>query len=213
MRKPIQTFDLPGRVPFPEAYARMTARRNSIERGQNDNALFLLEHTPVITLGRDAKHEHIVCTSAQLDAAGIAVVPTDRGGGVTYHGPGQLVAYPVLDLKQWRCAVRWYLRMLEQVLIDQLAGYGLTGERIDGLTGVWVEGAKVAAVGIGVHRWVTFHGIALNVDPNLAHFGCIIPCGIPDRPVTSLRKLLGHAPPMAIIRHHFETHFRRHFDT
>jgi len=190
---------------------RLRARQRAVEDRTAPNTLFLLEHTPVITLGRNGGRKHILAGVQILAAEGIAVIETDRGGDVTYHGPGQLVAYPVLDLSQWRCSVGWYLRALEEVLIRLLAGYGLQGERQPGYTGVWIGGAKVAAIGISIHRWVTSHGIALNVQPNLGHFGLIIPCGIADKPVTSLERLLGRAPEMTEIMNRFETHFREVF--
>jgi lipoyl(octanoyl) transferase len=139
-------------------------------------------------------------------------VPVDRGGDVTYHGPGQLVAYPILDLKHWNPSVGWYLRALEQVVIDLVGEYGLVGERLEGFTGVWVGGAKVAAIGVGVHQWVTLHGLALNVNPDMRHWACIIPCGIADKPVISLAELLGSAPPMPEVMDRFEGHFRRVFE-
>lgn len=213
MRKPIDTLVLPGRVPYDEAYDRMMARRAAVERGQADNALFLLEHRPVVTLGREWKREHLLLSREEFAERGIDVTETNRGGGVTWHGPGQLVAYPVLDLRQWRCSVGWYLRALEQSVIDTLAGYGIAGERLAGFTGVWAGGAKVAAIGIGVRNWITFHGAALNIDPGMAHFRLIVPCGIGDKPVTSLRMLLGEAPPRAEVRARFEAAFRRVFET
>ena len=142
---------------------------------------------------------------------GVAVCETDRGGDVIYHGPGQLVAYPVLDLKSWKPSIQWYLRALEEILIRQLALYGVEGGREKGLTGVWVGGAKVAAIGIAIHRWTTCHGIALNVNPDLSRFGLIVPCGIADRPVTSLHKLLGHAPPIEQVADDFDRTFRGYF--
>lgn len=200
----------------PQPYRKMLelqhARVRGIQQQQASNALFLLEHEPVITLGRDAHENNLLLTPEALRAQGIAVEPTDRGGDVTYHGPGQLVAYPVLDLHQWQPSVGWYLRVLEQVLIDLLATYGLRGERIPGLTGVWCEGAKVAAIGIGVNRWVTLHGIALNVAPDMRHFGLIIPCGIANKPVTSLGELLGAPPPLAEVMSRFETCFMAAFE-
>lgn len=212
MRRPIQTLTLPGQAPYAEAYDRMMARRAAVERGQADNALFLLSHRSVVTLGRDWRQEHLQLSRDEFARRGIDVVETDRGGGVTWHGPGQLVAYPVLNLRQWRCSVGWYLRALEQAVIDTLAAYGVAGERLAGFTGVWTGGAKVAAVGIGVRNWVTFHGAAINVDPDMGHFGYIVPCGIADKQVTSLRMLLGSAPSLPEVRGHFEAAFRRVFD-
>lgn len=175
------------------------------------SALFLLEHTPVVTLGREWQEANLRMSRAAYAEAGIQLIETDRGGDVTYHGPGQLVAYPVLDLNQWRRSVTGYLRALEEALIALLATYGLPGERVDGLTGVWVRGAKVAAIGVGVRRWVTYHGISLNVAPNMAHFGTIIPCGIADKPVTSLALLLGEAPSMDEVMGRFDAAFRAQF--
>ena len=139
-------------IDYTEALRAQIARRIAIEESLLGNALFLLEHTPVITLGRNAHVEHILKDESELAEMGIALQKASRGGDVTYHGPGQLVAYPVLDLRQWRKSIRWYLRSLEDVVIGVLASYGIQGRRVEGLTGVWVEGAKVAAIGIGVHN-------------------------------------------------------------
>jgi lipoyl(octanoyl) transferase len=204
------------RIPEPQGYAamleRQLARHKAVVAGEAPNTLFLLEHTPVVTLGRESHTENLLLARAAYEADGIEVLETSRGGDVTYHGPGQLVAYPILNLNEWKLSVGWYLRTLESVLIDLLADYGLQGERVEGLTGVWVGGAKVAAIGIGLRRWTTFHGIALNVAPNMAHFKTIIPCGIADRPVTSLALLLGSAPDLNEVASGFKKHFRRHFD-
>lgn len=200
----------------PQAYAamleRQLARHKAVVAGEAPNTLFLLEHRPVVTLGREAHAENLLLARAAYEAEGIDVLETSRGGDVTYHGPGQLVAYPILNLNEWKRSVGWYLRALESVLIDLLADYGLQGERVEGLTGVWVGGAKVAAIGIGLRRWTTFHGIALNVAPNMTHFKTIIPCGIADKPVTSLAMLLGNPPDLELVSLGFEKHFRRHFE-
>ena len=135
----------------------------------------------------------------------------DRGGDVTYHGPGQLVAYPILRLTEWRCSISWYLRTLEQVLIDLLAEYGIHAWREEGHTGVWTARGKVAAIGVGVHSWTTFHGIALNVSTNMDHFNLIVPCGIADRPVASLHLLLDSPPSMDEVRDRFARQFLAHF--
>ncbi len=196
-----------GWVSYDEAHALQLARRAALEAGGGKDTVFLLEHAPVITLGRKSDPAHVRAPQELLDALGVRVCPADRGGDVTYHGPGQMVAYPVLDLRHWRCSVNWYLRSLEEALIRLLAGYGLQGGRMGGFTGVWVEGAKVAAVGVGIHQWVTFHGIALNVDPDWRHWDCIVPCGIADKPLTSLARLLGEAPPMTEVMDRFEEAF------
>ena len=148
-----------------------------------DDILILLEHPPVYTLGQGASLEFI---KFDLDKSGCNVHRVERGGEVTYHCPGQLVGYPILNLQHYCKDLHWYLRQLEEVLIRVLAVYGLKGDRLPGLTGVWLEGRKVAAIGIKVSRWVTMHGFALNVCPDLTGFEQIVPCGISDKPVGSL---------------------------
>lgn len=199
-------------TPYAQVYDDQIARRTAIESGDASNGLFLLEHTPTITLGRSGHEEHILHSRDALEELGIDLVNVDRGGDVTYHGPGQLVAYPLLNLAHWQQSVQWYLRALEDVIIATLAHYGLHGERMKDFTGVWVNGAKVAAVGIGVHQWVTFHGIAINLDPNLQHWQMIVPCGIPDKPITTLHTLLDTPPTMPALMDTFEAAFLRHFE-
>jgi lipoyl(octanoyl) transferase len=170
--------------------------------GRIGDTLLLLEHPPVITLGVKArgKPTNIVASPEQLSAAGVAVFDTGRGGDVTYHGPGQLVGYPIFDLRPDRCDVHRYVRDLEEALIKAVGGFGVTGLRIPGLTGVWVGPAgreeKLAAIGVRISRWITSHGFALNVSPDLGHFGLIVPCGIAGRGTTSLERLLGRPVPM-----------------
>lgn len=207
----LETIRIPEPIGYAEMLERQLKRHAEVAAGQAPNTLFLLEHTPVVTLGKDADTAHLLLDEKRYEGEGIELLETTRGGDVTYHGPGQLVAYPILNLRHWKPSVGWYLRTLEAVIIDVLAGYGLEGERVEGLTGVWVRGAKVAAIGIGVRRWTTFHGIAINVNPNMAHFGTIVPCGIGDRPVTSLAMLLGEAPALDEVAEHFDLAFRGHF--
>lgn len=208
----IEMIRLPGRVAYAEAYARMAQRRDAVAQGEARPALFLLEHQPVITLGRNFKAEHLLLSEEALAEKDVQLARVDRGGDATYHGPGQLVAYPVLELSAWDLSIRGYLRALEDVVIGALQECELDATRIEGLTGVWVNGAKVAAIGVGIRCGVTYHGVALNVDPNFEHFSYIIPCGIADKPVTSLRALLGDAAPTfdetATL---FERHFRQRF--
>ena len=199
-------------VPYREAHAMQLARRDAVARGEAGPALFLLEHPAVFTMGRNAHVHHLLRSREELAKQGIDVVETDRGGDVTYHGPGQLVAYPIIHLEHWNPSVPAYLRSLEQVLIDLIGDYGLVAERNPPYTGVWVDGAKVAAIGVAIHRWVTFHGIALNVAPNMEHWRLIVPCGIPDKPVTSLQNLLPRTPPMSEIESRFVEHFCRIFE-
>lgn len=198
-------------MPYADVYAMQLERRGAIERGEAGNALFIVEHDPVITLGRNFRQSSLLHGRDRYRHFGVDICEADRGGDATYHGPGQLVAYPILDLNQWKPSIKWYLRSLEDVIISVLARYGIQGERMDGYTGVWVGGAKVAAIGIGLHNWVTFHGIALNVDPNMAHFGLIVPCGIPDKPITSINLLLGSAPTFAQVAGDFVECFHHTF--
>ncbi len=209
--KTIECIRFPAPVPYGWAYEAQIARRNLVETDEAGEALFMLEHTPVFTLGRTTDERHLLQSRATLADMGIDVVEVNRGGDVTYHGPGQLVAYPILDLRRRRQSIRWYLRELERVIIDFLADYGLKGERLEGYTGVWVGGAKIAAIGIGIHNWVTFHGIAINVEPDMEHFRFIVPCGIPDKPLTSLKLLLGEAPTMEDAYTALEKHFSNAF--
>jgi lipoyl(octanoyl) transferase len=141
----------------------------------------------------------VLATDEALDAAGVSLFEAGRGGDVTYHGPGQLVGYPILDLRPDRCDVHRYVRDLEEVMIAIGAGFGVNAERIPGLTGAWVGRNKLAAIGVRISRWITSHGFAFNVSTDLAHFGLIVPCGIADRGVTSLGELLGAPPPMTAV--------------
>ncbi len=164
---------------------RLVVRRKA---GEIRDQLLFVEHPHVITLGRNARDGNLLATPEVLERAGIELQPANRGGDVTYHGPGQLVGYPIFDLREWRRDVVAYVRALEESLLQALAEFGVRGERIEGLTGVWVEGQKVAAIGVHLSRWVTSHGFALNVDTDLDYFRYIVPCGL-TRPVTSLRAL------------------------
>jgi len=181
----------------PRAYGEALAvQRRLVERvraARDERAyLVLVEHDPpVITLGRRRGAEHILAGEEELAGLGIEVHPSTRGGDVTYHGPGQLVGYPILRVDRHGRDVHRYLRDLEEVLIRVLGRFGVAGGRQEGLAGVWVGGEKIAALGIAVTRWVSYHGFALNVCPDLAHFRTIVPCGIRDRAVTSLSAVLG----------------------
>ena len=214
MRKSPHTVEiirLPGCLSYAEAYQLQLERRNQVESGQALNALFLLEHTPTFTLGRSADEKNLLASPELLTDMGINVEHVDRGGDITYHGPGQLVAYPLLNLEYWQKSVQWYLRTLEDVIIDVLATYGIQGERMDKFTGVWVDGAKVAAVGIGIHQWVTYHGVSINLNPDMNHWQLIVPCGIPNKPVTTLDKLLNTPPIMSELMNAFESAFKEAF--
>jgi lipoyl(octanoyl) transferase len=199
-RKTITLIDA-GEVPYEQAWAwqrELVAQRAA---GVREDTLLLLEHPPTITLGRGAHREHLLVAPDELARRGVALVETDRGGDVTYHAPGQIVGYPILKLSRHGGDVLRYLRDLEEVLIRALATYGLRGERAEQLTGVWVGGAKVAAIGVRVSAsGVTSHGFALNVATDLAGFGQIVPCGIRDRGVTRLAARLGAPPSMEEVR-------------
>ena len=160
---------------------------------QIPDQLLLLEHPPVITLGVKTRNDrsHVVATAQMLEDQGVQIFESGRGGDVTYHGPGQLVGYPIMDLRPDRCDVHRYVRDLEEMLIRVAAAFGVTAGRLPGLTGVWVGGDKLAAIGVRIARWVTSHGFALNVSTNLAHFDLIVPCGISDKGVTSLDRVTG----------------------
>ena len=174
--------------------------------GTRPNTLLLLEHPPVYTVGRRGRREQVLLTDAQLAEMGIALYEADRGGEVTYHGPGQLVAYPVLDLKGWGGPVK-YVRALEQIMIKTLADHGVTGSLVEGLTGVWVEEEKIAAIGVKLSRGVTYHGISINVNNDLAPFSHIIPCGITDRGVTSIEEQLGDPVDIDALAYSLAYHF------
>ena len=179
------------------------------KRGEIPDQLLLLEHPPVITLGVKSRNDrsHVIASDDALEAEGVEVFETGRGGDVTYHGPGQLVGYPIIDLKPDRCDVHRYVRDLEEVMILTAAAFGVTAGRIPGLTGAWVGTEKLAAIGVRIARWVTSHGFAFNVNTPLHHFGFIVPCGITDKGVTSLEKILGRTVPMAEVERAAEIAF------
>ena len=159
--------------------------------GEIEDTFLLTEHPHTYTLGKSGQEENLVAEESFLNQQGIEVFRIDRGGDITYHGPGQIVGYPILDLHNHYLDVHRFLRDLEEVIIQTLAEYKIKAGRVEDLTGVWVDGAKVAAIGVKVTRWITMHGFAFNVNTDLSYFENIVPCGITDRPVTSMEKLLG----------------------
>ncbi len=181
------------------------------KRAEIPDQLLLLEHPHVVTMGRNGKPQNLLAAEEHLRRAGIAYFPTDRGGDVTYHGPGQLVGYPIVDLRQWKRDVVGYVRALEQVLIGALSEFGIAAGRVDGCTGVWVNGAKIAAIGVHISRWVTSHGFALNRATELSYFQYIIPCGLAGKPVTSMQRLLGADPGRESLVAALVKHFGRVF--
>ncbi|CAM9406538.1 unnamed protein product [Chrysoparadoxa australica] len=181
------------------------------EKEEGADALILLEHNSVYTLGRGSTEANIKFDHTSPECPH-EVVRVERGGEVTWHGPGQLVVYPVLDLKYHKQDLHWYLRQLEEVIIGTLDHYGLKGERDEEHTGVWVGGAKVAAIGLNASRWVTTHGFALNVCPDMTNFEGIVPCGIKDRPVSSMKHLLPEASSVDDVRQTVLAQFQEQFD-
>ena len=192
-----------GRVEYEAAVDLQKQLVEARRTGAIGDTLLLLEHPPVITLGVKTRGErtHIVASESALAAAGVTVFETGRGGDITYHGPGQLVGYPIFDLNPDRRDVHRYVRDLEEVLIRAATGFGIDARRVPGLTGVWAgepgREEKLAAIGVRISRWITSHGFALNVGTNLDHFNLIVPCGIADRGVTSLSRVLGRDVTMA----------------
>jgi len=173
-------------------------------------ALLVVEHPPVITIGRRGKREHIIADDKRLIQLGIELIETDRGGDVTYHGPGQVVLYPIVHLADRGIGIGSYMRLLEQVVIDTVAAYGIAGERDQCATGVWVNSAKLCAMGVRVRRGITMHGLAVNVTTDMSHFDAIVPCGLAGRAVTSLGRLLGSsAPPIEIVKTNLVETFQR----
>lgn len=202
-----------GLMPYEAGLALQAELVAARKAGSIPDTLVLLQHPPVITLGVKVRQsrEHVLATDDQLRAQGIALFEAGRGGDVTYHGPGQLVGYPILDLKPDRMDAHKYVRDLEEALIGVCRDFGLAADRKQGLTGVWVGDEKIAAIGVRLSRWVTSHGFALNVSTELDHFALIVPCGISDKGVTSLSSLLGQAPPMPGVEDRVVHHLCRVF--
>ncbi len=201
-----------GRVPYAEALALQEEQVRLRQRGEAPDTLFLLEHDPVFTLGRSARAENILLTEDALRARGFEVFETGRGGDVTYHGPGQVVAYPILELPPGRRDVHRYVRDLEEVMLRLCADYGVVAGRIAGLTGAWVGEQKIGAIGVRIARWVTSHGLAFNVGTDLSAFELIVPCGIQDKAVTSLERLLGRNVPVEDVTGRMAFHFSAVFE-
>jgi lipoyl(octanoyl) transferase len=197
-------------MPYAEALALQRSLVEERRAGRIDDMLLLVEHPHVLTLGvrGDGGRSHILVTPETLASRGVEVHETGRGGDVTYHGPGQIVGYPIIDLKPDRCDVHRYVRDLEDVLIRTAAAYGVVGERVEGLTGVWVGREKLAAIGVRIARWITSHGFAFNASTNLEYFNLIVPCGIADRGVTSLERLLGRRVDSQEIEEHIVANLR-----
>ncbi len=227
-------------VPYAEALALQHRLVEALQVGALNDTLLLLEHPAVFTLGRNGHDANILASREFLQQMGIDVYRVERGGDVTYHGPNQLVGYPILDLRHFRQDVGWFVRSLEETLMQSLADFGITSRLIDKLIGVWVDTAaavpapggngfasppnpqvvapgtgreaKIAQIGARIESWITYHGFALNVDPNMAHFDLIVPCGISDKAVTSMARVLQHPVDMRAVRESVAAHFASVFD-
>jgi lipoyl(octanoyl) transferase len=199
-----------GRIDYASALQLQQQLATDRKQGLIPDQLLLLEHPHVITMGRNGHLENLLADEDIMARAGISFHPTDRGGDVTYHGPGQLVGYPILDLRDWQRDVGAYVRAVEQTIIDTLAEYGIEAGRIPKLTGVWVGERKIAAIGVHLSRWVTSHGFALNVSTDLSYFQYIVPCGL-TKPVTSMAAL-GVRASLAEVGGKLAVHFARIFD-
>ena len=190
-----------GVMPYAEALAIQRAAAKARISGElGEDLLLLVEHPPVVTLGRSFKQAHLLASPELLRARGVELFEVERGGDVTFHGPGQLVGYPIVDLKRHRKDLHWYLRQVEEVLIRALETYGLHGERSAGYTGVWVDGRKIASIGVHARDWVTWHGFALNVTTELSYFDLIVPCGIQQVSMTSIARELGKSVALSDVR-------------
>jgi lipoyl(octanoyl) transferase len=198
-----------GRMPYADALALQRSLVEDRLAGRVDDLLLLLEHPHVLTLGvrGDGGRAHILATSDTLGSRGVEIHESGRGGDITYHGPGQIVGYPIIDLQPDRCDVHRYVRDIEEVLIRTSADYGVEAGRVEGLTGVWVGCDKLAAIGVRIARWVTSHGFAFNVTTDLEYFNLIVPCGIADRGVTSLARLLGRPIDPVDVEERIVAHF------
>jgi lipoyl(octanoyl) transferase len=198
-----------GRIGYGEAFELQRALVERRKQGGIADQFLIVEHPHVITLGRNGKMHNLLASEEVLARAGVSFFPTDRGGDITYHGPGQVVGYPILDLREWKRDVVGYVRAVEQVIIDALADFGIEAGRVAGATGVWVDGRKIAAIGVHISRWVTSHGFALNHATDLSYFQYIVPCGL-AKPVTSMAEL-GAKPARAEVVASLAKHFGRNF--
>jgi len=199
-----------GTMDYLEAHRLQLALVEKVHSGREPNTLLLLEHPHVYTKGRLSKQSDVLLPEEELAAKGVPVYDTDRGGQVTYHGPGQLVVYPIVNLKDWGGPVK-YVRALEQVIIATLAEMGVTAHCESGNTGTWTDQGKIAAIGVKISRGIAFHGLAVNVNTDLSYYQNIIPCGISDRPVTSMALILGQPVDMELVRYGLVYQFGREF--
>jgi lipoyl(octanoyl) transferase len=219
--KTIEIVDL-GQMPYKEAWEyQENVLQQQVqlkkESKPTQNFLFFVEHSPVYTLGKSGKIEHVLLSENELTEKGIEFYKTNRGGDITYHGPGQIVGYPIIDLENFKTDIGWYLRTLEQIIINAIAPFGLKGERSIGETGVWLDAdvkgqeRKICAMGVRCSRWVTMHGFALNVNVDLSYFNYIIPCGIENKQVASMHKELNENVIVANVKEVIAQQFKQLF--
>ncbi len=200
-----------GRIEYHRAFELQKELLQQRLKGQIADTLLLLEHPPTITVGKSGKLENVLAAPAELARAGVSLIFTDRGGDVTYHGPGQVVGYPILDLRARSRDAHQYVHNLEEVLIRTLADYGIKSGRDHNHAGVWVNDMEIAALGLSIRKWVTMHGFALNVNTELDHFTLINPCGFTNKTATSIARLLGHEPSPGEVTEHLLAHFAEVF--
>jgi lipoyl(octanoyl) transferase len=210
----LNTIELiqPGLTDFTETWKLQQKLYDEVLSKRSRNFLILTEHHPVITIGKSGSTQNLLADKSFLESNGIGVVNIDRGGDITFHGPGQIVGYPVLNLSAFKEDVNWYLRQLENIIIDTLADFQIESSRISGLTGVWVGNNKICAIGVKVTRWVTMHGFALNLSTNLKFFDYIIPCGIQDKGITSILSELGNNPGKNLVINSLCTNIEKIFN-
>jgi len=209
--KKLNVVDL-GIIDYLKAWELQKATLQLRIENELDDTLYLLEHFNTYTLGKVADRNNLICSNQYLTENKINVYEVDRGGDITYHGPGQLVGYPILDLKNWKKDTHEYLRAIESVIIKVCEYYGLEARRIKGLTGIWIENRKICAIGIKISHWVTMHGFAFNVNTDLSLFNGIIPCGIKDKSVTSLENELGEKIPLKQVKELTVKYFSQYFN-
>jgi lipoate-protein ligase B len=200
-----------GFIDYKEAWDLQKSVFNKRLSGEIPDTFFMLEHPHTYTLGKVAEKENLISNDDQLKELGISVYEIDRGGDITYHGPGQIVGYPIINLKDWKEDTHEYLRGLEEIMIQTCAHYGISSERNSKYTGVWIGNRKIAAIGIKVSRWITMHGFAFNVNTDLNYFGGIIPCGIKDKDVTSLQRELNKQLDIQEVKEVLLQNFKKYF--
>ncbi len=201
-----------GRIEYHRAFELQKELLQQRLKGRIADTLLLLEHPPTITVGKLGKLENVLAAPAELARAGVSLIFTDRGGDVTYHGPGQVVGYPILDLRARSRDAHQYVHNLEEVLIRTLADYGIKSGRDHNHAGVWVNDMEIAALGLSIRKWITMHGFALNVNTELDHFTLINPCGFANKTATSMVHLLGYEPPVDGVTEHLLAHFAEVFE-